>query len=122
MYCRECIHPRIPQLAILGYSESPSVLYTMEVKSMWLAHFLAGNFKLPPVKEMEDDVMKWEKCNERYAGDGYKRSCVSVLLQIHVNDQLCRDMGCNPRRKRWFLPEMFAAYGPMDYANLTWPG
>uniref|UniRef100_F6I6S7 Flavin-containing monooxygenase n=1 Tax=Vitis vinifera TaxID=29760 RepID=F6I6S7_VITVI len=121
-FYRECIHPRIPQLAILGYSESPSVLYTMEVKSMWLAHFLAGNFKLPPVKEMEDDVMKWEKCNERYAGDGYKRSCVSVLLQIHVNDQLCRDMGCNPRRKRWFLPEMFAAYGPTDYANLTWPG
>lgn len=92
------------------------------MKSIWLSFFLAGKFKLPAVKEMEEETRKWKKCMERYAGDGYKRACVSVLLQIHVNDQLCRDMGCNPRRKIWFLPEMFAAYGPTDYANLIRSG
>ena len=75
---RECIHPRIPQLTILGYPDSASVLYMTEVKSIWLAHFLAGKFKLPPVKEMEDHVTNWKKCIKRFAGDGYKRSCVSV--------------------------------------------
>ncbi|KAK9271036.1 hypothetical protein L1049_026625 [Liquidambar formosana] len=117
----ECIHPRIPQLSILGYAESPATLYTTEMRSMWLVHFLAGKFKLPTIREMEEQVMEWEKCIRRYACEAYKRICVTVLLQIYCNDQLCRDMGCNPRRKSWFLSELFSPYGPTDYANLTHP-
>ena len=70
---------------------------------------------------MEDDALKWEEYMRRYAGQSYKRSCVSVLLQIYCNDQLCKDMGCNPRRKNWFLAELFAPYGPTDYKNLSRP-
>ncbi|KAJ0086972.1 hypothetical protein Patl1_09406 [Pistacia atlantica] len=118
-FYRECIHPRIPQLAILGYSESPAVLYTTEMRSKWLAHFLAGKFVLPSIIEMEHDVLQWEKCMRLYAGDGYKRHCVSASLQIHCNDQLCKDMGQNPKRKNSFLAELFAPYGPSDYKNLS---
>lgn len=117
--CRDCIHPRIPQLAILGYADSASVLFATEVRSQWVAHFLVGGFKLPGLKEMEADGVKWEKFMRRYAGDAYKRSCGTVLLQIHVQDQLCRDMGCSPTRKKWFLTDLFAPYVPSDYANLT---
>ncbi|KAI3465439.1 hypothetical protein Pfo_022102 [Paulownia fortunei] len=117
-FYRECIHPRIPQLAILGYSESPATLFTFELRSKWLAHFLAGKFSLPPIKQMEEDVQRWEKNARRYSCENYKRACVGVLLQIHCNDQLCKDMGCNPRRKKWLFPELFSPYQPADYKNL----
>ncbi|MBA0829324.1 hypothetical protein Goarm_013936 [Gossypium armourianum] len=117
-FYRECIHPQIPQLAILGYADSPAILYSTEMRSKWLARFLAGNFRLPTISKMEEDVLEWEKCKRRDEKESYRRSCVSTLLQIYCNDQLCKDMGCNSRRKNWFLAELFAAYGPKDYKDL----
>ncbi|PIA46848.1 hypothetical protein AQUCO_01500410v1 [Aquilegia coerulea] len=114
---RECINPRIPQLAIIGYSESLANLYSFEMRCKWLAHLLKGTFKLPRIKEMEVDVLSWEKYMKDHSSEYYRRSCNS-LLQIWYNDRLCKDMKCNPRRKKGFFKELFEPYGPMDYANL----
>jgi len=43
-----------------------------------------------------------------YANESYQRSCVRVLLQFYCNDQLCKNMGFNPRRKKWLVAELFA--------------
>ncbi|XP_051124657.1 probable flavin-containing monooxygenase 1 [Andrographis paniculata] len=117
-FYRECIHPRIPQLAIMGYSESPATIFTFEMRVKWVAHFLAGKFRLPAVAAMEEEGRKWEENARRYSGGSYKRSCVGVMLQIYCNDEICRDIGCSPMRKKWFLPELFTCYHPHDYANV----
>ncbi|XP_075495538.1 putative flavin-containing monooxygenase 1 [Primulina tabacum] len=117
-FYRECIHPRIPQLAIVGYSESPATIFSFEMRSKWIAHFLDGKFRLPSIQKMEDNVNKWEKNGRRYGGNNYRRECAGVLLPIHCNDEISMDIGANPKRKKWFFPEFFSPYHPFDYAGL----
>ncbi|XBH94049.1 probable flavin-containing monooxygenase 1 [Triticum urartu] len=114
---RECIHPRIPQLAIVGYSESLTDIYVSERVANWVIHFLAGGFQMPSVRRMEESVAEWTKYKNLYNGKYFRRSCISTV-NIWFNDLLCQDIGCNPRRKEGFLAEWFQPYGPADYAGL----
>lgn len=111
---RECIHARIPQLAVIGFSESISNLYTSEMRCRWLAELLGGTFKVPSIKEMEKDVKRWDEYAKLYTGKYYRRSCIGAL-HIWYSDQMCKDIGWNPKRKKGLLAELFEPYGPTDY-------
>ncbi|PRQ25133.1 putative flavin-containing monooxygenase [Rosa chinensis] len=95
---RHCINGRIPQLAVIGFSESISNLYTSEVRCKWVTELLGGTFKVPSIKEMEKDVKKWDEYAKRYGGEYYRRSCINAL-HVWYNDQLCKDMGWNPKEE-----------------------
>ncbi|XP_031487300.1 probable flavin-containing monooxygenase 1 [Nymphaea colorata] len=114
---RECIHPWIPRMAVIGHTEAVSNLFMSEMEVRWLVCLLTGGFRLPNTKEMEEDMRKWYQYKENHGGCKYNKSSISAI-QIWYNDKLCEDMGCNPRRKKnWFL-EFFSPYGPADYSNL----
>ena len=116
---RECIHPRIPQLAIVGYSESLTDIYVSERVANWVIHFLSGGFQMPSVRRMEVSVAEWTKYKILYYWKYFRRACISTV-NIWFNDLLCQDIGCNPRRKKGFLAEWFQPYGPADYASICW--
>lgn len=114
---RECIHPRIPQLAIIGFSDGISSLYTSEMRCQWLAALLNGAFKLPDIKEMQEDIAKWDEYMKQSQEEYHFRSFLGAF-EIWYNDQLCKDMGVNPKRKKGFLANLFQAHGPSDYAQI----
>ncbi|WCJ40000.1 flavin-dependent monooxygenase 1 [Euphorbia peplus] len=113
---RECIHPRIPQLAVIGYSEGASNLFTSEIRCRWVAELIDGKIKLASIKGMDKDIGNWDAYKKRYSGPYYKRSSIGALHIWH-NDQLCKDMGWNPKRKKGFFAELFQPYGSMDYVS-----
>lgn len=105
-------------MAIVGFAESFSNLTSLEIRCQWLAHLLCYTFKVPSIKEMEKDILMWEKYMKEYGGGEYKRSCIGAV-HIWYCDQLCKDIGCNPRRKGGFFSELFLPYGPDDYVALA---
>ncbi|KAK1437837.1 hypothetical protein QVD17_03637 [Tagetes erecta] len=113
---RECIHPRIPQLAVIGYSESLSNMYTSEMRAKWVAALLEGAFKLPSVDEMEKDIAKWDEYMKQSSGEYHYRSSIGAL-EIWYNDQLCKDMGMNRMRKNGPFANLFEPHGPLDYTK-----
>ncbi|KAI3709281.1 hypothetical protein L2E82_39041 [Cichorium intybus] len=112
---RECIHPRIPQLAIIGFSESISNIHTSEMRCKWVVALLEGAFKLPSVNEMQKDIARWDEYMKQSTGEHHYRSSVCTL-EIWYNDQLCKDMGMNPLRKNGLLANLFEPFLPTDYA------
>ncbi|GJN16221.1 hypothetical protein PR202_gb03184 [Eleusine coracana subsp. coracana] len=118
--CRNIVHPRIPQMAIVGYLESRATIYPYEMMSKWVAHLLDGTVRLPSVKDMEKSVGEWALWGQgarRRSGSLFLKSCIATVTTWY-HDQLCRDMGYSARRKKGFVAELMEPYGPTDYADI----
>ncbi|KAM3259576.1 hypothetical protein ACQJBY_051072 [Aegilops geniculata] len=123
---RECVHPRIPQMAVVGHAEGLNNIYASEMTAKWVARLLDGAVRLPGVRRMEESCAEWGRYYARRSGGGGEgqrpwRPCLGAV-NVWYNDELCRDMGCDPRRKRvkgqGLLAEWFQPYGAVDYADI----
>ncbi|KAK9023737.1 hypothetical protein V6N11_003939 [Hibiscus sabdariffa] len=116
---RRMIHPRIPRLAVIGYGGTLSHMTTCEIRCQWVTKLLEESMELPCVEEMEKDVKLWEDFFKNHAVDKYSNTSCMVTIQLWYNDQLCRDMECEPIRKKGIIAELFEPYLAKDYAGLT---
>ncbi|EEC80194.1 hypothetical protein OsI_22074 [Oryza sativa Indica Group] len=117
---RRCVHPRIPQMAIIVYAESAANIYPYEMMAKWVAHLLDGAFQLPSIARMEKSVVEWvcwAHDMRRCSGNYFRKSCIGTITTWD-NDQLCRNMGYNPRRKKGIVAEWIEPYGAADYADI----
>ena len=110
---RGTIHPLIPNMGFVGYVQSNSNLHTSELRSLWLSRLVDGKFKLPSKEKMLDQFSK-EMDVMRKSTRFYKRHCISTFSIQHADD-LCNDMGLDPRRKSNLFLEAFSPYGSQDY-------
>ena len=101
---------------MLGYPGSLSYLHNSEIRTQWLAHFLSGKFVLPSIKEMEADIGNYFKHIKRIT-PFHSKYCLATF-QIWDNDNLCRDMGWNPMRKKNWFCELFSPYSNLDYRKI----
>merc|ERR1712217_875730 len=87
--------------------------------ALWLKQVLTGQMALPSLEVMEQTIAKekaWKRSWMPKKGD---RAAILQLHKMAYHDQLCRDMGVNPRRKGWnLLAEVFAPYSAADYTDL----
>ncbi|PWA95627.1 dimethylaniline monooxygenase, N-oxide-forming [Artemisia annua] len=114
---RETIPTRIPQVAVIGFSDGLSSLYTSEMRCRWVAALLEGAVKLPSIKEMQKDITRWDEYMKQSSGEYHTRSFFGGL-EIWYNDLLCNDMGINPMRKKGLLANLFEPYESRDYAEI----
>uniref|UniRef100_J3MC59 Flavin-containing monooxygenase n=2 Tax=Oryza brachyantha TaxID=4533 RepID=J3MC59_ORYBR len=111
---RQIIHPRIPQMAVIGYTESLTSIYTYEMMAKWVAHLLAGAFR-----RMEASASEWgEHAVVKKRGGGRVEAPCFGAVSTWYNDELCRDMGYEPRRKQAILAEWLKPHGSADYAAI----
>jgi dimethylaniline monooxygenase (N-oxide forming) len=105
---RECVHPRVAQMAVLGYAEGLNNIYASEMAAKWVARLLDGRFRLPSVRRMEENCAEWGRYYARRSGGGGDgqsawRPCIGAV-NLWYNDELCRDMGCEHMRKKEGVP------------------
>ncbi|MCO5583891.1 hypothetical protein L7F22_037807 [Adiantum nelumboides] len=112
---RGVIHPRINHLAILGFHETVSNLHAAEMGARWLAHLLSRKISLPSIDTMEKVTQKWIDYM-RNSTSFRPKPCISAVSIWH-SDQVCEDLGWNPKRKKNFFQELLTPYSNMDYKD-----
>lgn len=119
---RHMLHPDMQNLVFIGRASTFLSIATYCVQARWLAEALAGRVDLPDRDAMlaEIELMKhWKRSWMPASGTRGAR----VLLHMgSYHDELLRDFGANPYRKRGPLAplkELMEPYQSSDYRNIA---
>lgn len=120
---RQIVHPDVPNLAFIGSNAATYInILTHNLQARWLTELLRGTHQLPERSVLcaEIEAMKkWKRC---IVPPSTARAATLHLHMQHYHDDLLRDMGISPRRKRGVLKcfkELLSPYQPSDYADVT---
>jgi len=105
-------------MAFIGRAATFSNSLTSHIASAWLAELLKGKFQLPKRKDMLANIDEMKQWKRSFMPDISSRSTVVKLHMVHYLDELLKDMGINPWRKKNKLAEWFADYRPSDYREV----
>jgi cation diffusion facilitator CzcD-associated flavoprotein CzcO len=116
---RHLIHPSIPNLGFTGFNHGFLHVPAVEIGTLWLSAYLAGELELPSVEQMEQDieqVRQWK--NEHIRFEPERASGVNVRYQQYI-DILLQDLQVSPYRKMPnIFAEIFDRYHCSDYKTV----
>lgn len=106
--------PDVPRLTFVGYNSSFFSPLSAEVAALWVADYLMGEIKLPPVKEQRQKIterLRWMR--ERTEGK-HARGTNIIPFSMHNIDEALDEMDLNvgpvTRALQWLLPPNPGSY------------
>ncbi|XP_069497370.1 dimethylaniline monooxygenase [N-oxide-forming] 2-like [Ambystoma mexicanum] len=116
-----------PTLGVIGFIQPlGSIMPTTEMQARWAIQVFKGMCKLPPLKEIMEDISRKNEILLKSFGTA-RQNCLQ-LDQIEYFDELATDIGAKPNIPWLFLTDpqlaleiFFGSFTPFQY-RLTGPG
>jgi dimethylaniline monooxygenase (N-oxide forming) len=119
---RHILHPDVPRLAFIGNASTVSNILTYSLQARWLGELLARRIALPSRDVMHREIEALRQWKRRWMPSSQQLGARLILHMLHYHDELVRDIGASPLRKRGFfapLKEFIAPYEPRDYRSVV---
>ena len=119
---RHILHPGLPNLAFVGRASTFLSIVTYSVQARWLAELVAGRFALPGRDAMLAEIAEMKAWKRSWMPFSSARGARLLLHMLHYHDELLRDFGANPLRKRGVLApfkELLFPYQSSDYRAIV---
>jgi cation diffusion facilitator CzcD-associated flavoprotein CzcO len=119
---RHMLHPDLPNLIFIGRTSTFLNILTYCLQARWLAELIAGRFGLPGREAMLAEIAQLKVWKRGWMPFSAARGARLQLHMLYYHDELLRDFGANPLRKRGIfapLKELFVPYQPSDYQAIV---
>ncbi len=125
---RHMLHPDLPNLVFVGRASTFLSVLTYSLQARWLAEAIAGRVALPGRDAMLAEISRLKEWKRAWMPFSAARGARLLLHMLHYHDELLRDFGANPLRKRGVLAplkELLVPYQSSDYRSIMagdWDG
>jgi len=119
---RHMLHPNAPNLVFVGRASTISSVLTYSLQARWLAELIAGRHWLPDSEAMLSEIEGLKAWKRSWMPFSASRGARLIVHMQHYHDELLRDIGADPLRKRgpWApLKEVIEPYEPGDYGDIV---
>lgn len=120
---RHMIQPDLAGMVFLGCNAiTYESILTYNVQARWLAELLKGQHDLPDGAMMRHEIEDMKAWKRKWMPGNHARGAMIGLHQLHYHDELLRDFGANPKRKKGFfapLKELIDPYESNDYRSIV---
>jgi hypothetical protein len=119
---RHMLHPNVPNVVFVGHAATICSILTYSLQARWLGELIKGNHQLPSQDAMRQEIEEMKAWKRKWMPFSPARGARLILHMLHYHDELVRDVGANPLRKRGILAplkELFVPYQPSDYRSIV---
>ena len=119
---RHMLHPDLPNLVFLGRASTFLSIVTYSLQARWLAEAVSGRVALPDRAAMLEEISLMQHWKRGWMPFSSARSARILLHMANYHDELLRDFGANPLRKKGIfapLKELLAPYQSSDYREIV---